>query len=287
MAIAPSYGSCGYLASVIGMVSLRWLRSFDLWFFLFAGFLIVKGLINRDSSFLIAESGTGYILGIVGASMMLLLLLYPVRKHARFFRNLGPIKYWFRIHMLLGVAGPVLILYHANFGLGSTNSNIALICMLIVAGSGLFGRLFYSKIHDGLYGRKIELADLRNSLEEIKSQFADSETLHQTLINFEKTALKHRWLLLAVINIIVGRLRSAVVKRKAAVMMKQVNAGANDVLANRLSLQKVNQYFRQVIRVADFTVYERLFSLWHVLHIPLFIMMVISGIVHVFAVHIY
>ena len=189
--------------------------------------------------------------------------------------------------MLLGVAGPVLILYHANFGLGSTNSNIALICMLIVAGSGLFGRLFYSKIHDGLYGRKIELADLRNSLEEIKSQFADSETLHQTLINFEKTALKHRWLLLAVINIIVGRLRSAVVKRKAAVMMKQVNAGANDVLANRLSLQKVNQYFRQVIRVADFTVYERLFSLWHVLHIPLFIMMVISGIVHVFAVHIY
>jgi hypothetical protein len=40
-------------------------------------------------------------------------------------------------------------------------------------------------------------------------------------------------------------------------------------------------------QVAQFTLYERLFSLWHVLHLPLFYMMVISALLHVLAVHMY
>jgi len=51
--------------------------------------------------------------------------------------------------------------------------------------------------------------------------------------------------------------------------------------------QQLDAYFDRIVRLADFSVYERLFSLWHVLHIPLFFMMIISGVIHVFAVHIY
>jgi hypothetical protein len=40
-------------------------------------------------------------------------------------------------------------------------------------------------------------------------------------------------------------------------------------------------------RVAQFSRYERLFSLWHVLHVPLVWMMVFSAIAHVVAVHAY
>ena len=40
-------------------------------------------------------------------------------------------------------------------------------------------------------------------------------------------------------------------------------------------------------RVAEFESYERLFSLWHVLHLPLFFMLLVAGIVHVIAVHVY
>ena len=40
-------------------------------------------------------------------------------------------------------------------------------------------------------------------------------------------------------------------------------------------------------RVLEFDAFERLFSLWHVLHLPLFFMLVIAGIVHVIAVHVY
>ena len=40
-------------------------------------------------------------------------------------------------------------------------------------------------------------------------------------------------------------------------------------------------------RVAQFSFYERLFALWHVFHLPIFLMMVLSAVIHVLAVHMY
>jgi hypothetical protein len=40
-------------------------------------------------------------------------------------------------------------------------------------------------------------------------------------------------------------------------------------------------------QVAQFHLFERLFSLWHVLHFPLFLMMILTAILHVIAVHMY
>ena len=40
-------------------------------------------------------------------------------------------------------------------------------------------------------------------------------------------------------------------------------------------------------KIAEFNFYERLFSIWHLLHFPLFLMLIVSGIVHGIAVHMY
>ncbi len=40
-------------------------------------------------------------------------------------------------------------------------------------------------------------------------------------------------------------------------------------------------------RMAEYKLYARLFSFWHVLHIPLFFMLLIAGIVHVVAINVY
>jgi hypothetical protein len=40
-------------------------------------------------------------------------------------------------------------------------------------------------------------------------------------------------------------------------------------------------------QILEIHFYERLFAIWHLLHMPLFIMMVITGFVHVYAVHAY
>lgn len=252
--------------------------TFDNLFFLFAGYLIIKGLIHRDESIFTPEKGVGYMLGIIGGSMMLTLLLYPVRKHVRLFRKLAPVRYWFRIHMLLGVAGPVLILYHANFGLGATNSNVALFCMLIVSGSGLFGRFFYSRIHEGLYGQKIEFGDLRKSLEDIHAHIEASSTETGKLMQkLEQQAVQPKSLLLAMPRMLWFRLQIFNARRRSHAILKKQGQFT----------QELDIYFDKLIRLANFSIYERLFSMWHVFHIPLFFLLVISGIVHVVAVHIY
>ncbi|GAC1507051.1 MAG: hypothetical protein NVS1B6_14770 [Steroidobacteraceae bacterium] len=40
-------------------------------------------------------------------------------------------------------------------------------------------------------------------------------------------------------------------------------------------------------RTREYKMYARLFSFWHVLHIPLFFMLLIAGIVHVVAINVY
>jgi len=124
--------------------------------------------LNRDDSGLTPESGAGYWLGIVGSSLMVLLLLYPLRKRVRFLRLLGTVAFWFRAHMVLGILGPTLILLHANFRLGSINSNVALAAMLVVATSGIIGRYLYGKIHLGLYGRKAVVREILADADALK-----------------------------------------------------------------------------------------------------------------------
>ena len=40
--------------------------------------------------------------------------------------------------------------------------------MLVVSGSGLFGRYFYARIHHGLHGRKADLAELKQYAEKLR-----------------------------------------------------------------------------------------------------------------------
>ena len=117
-----------------------------------------------------ARDGHGYWLGIAGASAMLLLLLYPLRKRMKSLRGLGSVGGWFRLHMVLGVIGPALILFHSNFKLGSLNSNVALFSMLTVAASGLIGRYLYGRVHLGLYGRRAEIEELLTDVDNLKTR---------------------------------------------------------------------------------------------------------------------
>ena len=49
----------------------------------------------------------------------------------------------------------------------------------------------------------------------------------------------------------------------------------------------VRNHLNQVRRVAGFTAYERLFALWHLIHLPFFFLLVVSTIVHIVAVNLY
>lgn len=263
--------------------------------------LIYAGWRNRAETYLTAESGAGYALGIIGASLMLLLLLYPLRKRVRIMRHLGPTKFWFRTHMMLGVVGPVCILYHASFKLGSTNSNIALICMLIVASSGLVGRYFYRKIHYGLYGRKATLKELLDDEALQMGRLADmldsAPQIKQKLRAIQGWEPRNeRGVLYAGFRIILFALHSHWLQIKLRLLAdRAIRSQGHNMNWQALQLKQqrrimrryLGEFFTAVRKVAGFGFFERMFSLWHLLHMPLFIMMVITGVIHVIAVHMY
>jgi hypothetical protein len=47
----------------------------------------------------------------------------------------------------------------------------------------------------------------------------------------------------------------------------------------------VTQHIGAAKKAATFAFYERLFGLWHIFHVPLFVLLVIVAIIHVFASH--
>lgn len=259
------------------------------------------GWILRDRNLISPEDGLGYWLGIVGGSMMLVLLLYPLRKRIRMLRFLGRTTHWFQAHMVLGVIGPVLVLYHSNFNLGSINSQVALYCMLLVAGSGVIGRYIYANIHRGLYGGKTSLGELRKELSEsIKQANGIATLLPQFAARLEVLTAEVQG------DSVTGSLgaRSSLLWtfrkypthfslwRTARTELRERATVSPAVAQNIDKLQRasaayIRRYLEQVGRVAQFTLFERLFSLWHVLHMPLFFMMVISALFHVLAVHMY
>src|SRR5271168_1424255 len=132
--------------------------------------VIVWGMHARLERYITPQRGLGYWLGIVGGSMMLLLLVYSARKRYSWLRWMGGIPAWFEFHMVLGVVGPVLILFHANFHTGATNSNVALFSMLLVAGSGVVGRYIYTRLHARFESHEDTLEQLKAVGERLRAQ---------------------------------------------------------------------------------------------------------------------
>ena len=246
-------------------------------------------------------SNFGYYLGIAGSVMMLTLLLYPLRKHFLFLNALGAIRHWFRLHMLLGILGPLLIIIHSAFGIGSLNARVAMICMLLVAGSGVIGRFMYTRIHHGLYGRKASFEEMQAELgihtDEVKSKFHFAPSVEARLKAFGTLAdmlpsgfLPASWQFLTLAP------RARWVRYQCKRELRQIlhahsiqRQWNRDKLQQRLAVavHMIGGYLDSVRNTVQFRAYERLFSLWHILHVPFVFMLVISGVVHVVAVHMY
>jgi hypothetical protein len=258
--------------------------------------VIVAGLAIPTERYLTPQHGIGYWLGIVGGSLMLSLLIYPLRKRMPALAVIGSIKFWFRTHMVLGVVGPLAILYHSNFSLGATNSNVALFCMLVVSGSGLFGRYLYARIHHGLYGRRATLRELALDADKLRQHSGALRLLPGLM---DRVAQAEQYIG-APVPLVIRPFVAAWRQRQEMHRISRLVRNAVDIVAtrsrvvhwqrDRLTLA-ANRYVEARLmaarRVAEFEASERLFAAWHILHLPLFFILVIFGVVHVIAVHVY
>jgi len=241
------------------------------------------------------RSTVGFSLGVAGTFMMVALLAYPLRKHLKWMQRWGALKHWFRVHMILGLTGPTLILFHSTFHIRSPNAAVALVSMLIVVISGIIGRFVYGQIHFGLYGSRATLEALQTSLEgrseETTSRFHFAPHVEQWLLSFRRDASQEeRGLLAGTVSLATMWFRRHILARRCTRELRRILSTHRQSEfrgGETEAVELARRYLREVERVAQFTTYERLFSLWHVLHIPLIYLLAASTVFHVIAVYMY
>jgi len=254
--------------------------------------VLVTGWLEKDEYWYTAKNGLGYSFGITGSVMMLLLLLYPARKYWKPMRRAFKVRHWFKIHMVFGILGPSFILLHCNFNLGSLNSNIALFSMLLVAGSGLIGRYVYQKIHRGLYGEQIAFSDLNDDYQLSKKHFSTFTFFtHETEIALANIETKLTFQNVPLLTSFSAKRKVKKIQNKSTKLLKksiqqsQITGDEQQLVIKNFDAW--NAGLIKLRKMANYSLYNRLFSLWHVFHLPLFVMMVITAIVHVVVVHQY
>jgi hypothetical protein len=259
-------------------------------------------------AWLVATSGlyksgddVGYNLGLVGGLLMLSLLLYPLRKRVRFMSRIGSMKAWFRFHMIAGISGPLLVLFHSTFQIGSMNGRVALYAMILVASSGLVGRFLYRHIHKGMYGQHLSLRDaeedLRKSSEDVRTVFSAYPEIEERLRAFREEAFAsgrglgvRLWRFMTLRfrgHRLSGSVRTQLIEAMRVAKKEQRLSRTQRILTYRLAKEKADAYVDAVCEASQLSSWEKLFSLWHVVHVPFLYLLMVSGIVHVVAVHMY
>lgn len=235
------------------------------------------------------STDAGYYIGIVGASLMLLLMTYPLYKRVRAFRSWGTTRFWFRLHMICGLLGPALIIVHSGLNMRSMNAAWAFWSMVIVAGSGVMGRFLYRRIHRGMHG-ELETAQTLAAAVAAASFNIDRAVPDDAAVSKEVGEFASRCAELAkvppfaAVGAVFLPLWRWSLQWHVRRALKQAAIPA-DRRTEKLAL--LNRFFIANQRYAQFALFDRLFSLWHVAHVPFVVTLFLSTIAHIVAVHLY
>lgn len=259
---------------------------------LFCVGVIVVGWRTRSEYYVVPDEGLGYALGIVGLSMLVLLLLYSLRKRSRALASAGALQHWFHIHMALGLLGPTAILAHSNFSLGSLNANVALLCMLVVSASGIVGRFIYTHIHYEYRGHVASLAELHAQAsgegDVLAEAIRHAPGISKPLEELRGWAFAERGAIGRLVMMTTIGMRVRASRRRARSAWRRCKAGASGAVPSTRDVRNAIRVQTSAIRrVAEYSTYERFFALWHALHLPFCVGLYLAAAVHVVAVHMY
>jgi hypothetical protein len=244
--------------------------------------LVVLATQTPVASHLSPKGGIGYALGVIGGLLLLTPALCAFRTRMLSFRTL----------LVSGTLAPVLILIHCGFSLGATNSNIALAAMLLVTCSSLLGRYFYTRTHTDIDfeqrvreikqgGQKLPmLPELAARLDQEERRLVDltewgaGAVLAPFALSGRYTS-SHRELC----DYARGAINEAAARHKTV--------AAQQARFEQVTFDYIERRLRATRDLAEYHVYERLFAAWRVLHVPLFLVLIAAGIVHIISVHVY
>jgi hypothetical protein len=225
-----------------------------------------------------AGGTVGHKLGVIGSSMMLLMLLYSVRKRVGALRRLGPLGRWLDVHIFLGVFGPPLVVLHSSFKVQGLVA-LSFWSMVIVASSGVLGRYLYLQIPRTRAGEERALVELeaedRDLSEQLRTRFRLDEA---QLARLDALLLvpRREGLLMGLGRLLTDdwRLRSGLraFARGCRSVPRPVFRDFERVVRQKAHVHR---------RILLWDRLHELFHYWHVMHKPFALVMYLFMVIHV------
>ena len=240
-----------------------------------------------------------YYMGLTGGILMLVATMYSLRKRIKLFNKFGMVSTWYYVHLLGGVVGPILIILHSSFTLKAMNSTVALVSMLCVVASGIFGRYIYTRIGYHLHRQLIAIRSTEERLAESMHKYKGEEidAVEKALSMLTASAISSpKTLFRAPARFFALRAKAAKcyidgTRQLTLLLKKRARNEKWDKQHYHAELVREKKFLREhvnaLVKIGQSHFYERMLVGWRIFHVPLIFILVISGSVHVLAVHLY
>ena len=238
----------------------------------------------------------GLRLGQLGFVVFVLVYFYSIRKRVTWLKKIGNSRHWLDFHMLLGVAGPLLITLHSSFKFHGI-AGIAFWIMWTVVASGVVGRYFYGQIPRRLNAAEMSLKEMEAACDPLSARLA-----FQNLVTREEMSPLFRlpgpeevqamslfgalWKMM-VLDLTrpfrVSRLR----RRAMGPVMLVLSLGGLLPLGNRDLEDVISAARRQswlLMKINFLGKAQEVFHLWHIVHRPFSYSFAVLVLLHTVAV---
>lgn len=227
---------------------------------------------------------TGLLFGYAGSAMMILMLIYSVRKRTRLLGRNISLRSLLDFHIYLGVIGPLLIVLHTSFKVQGLVA-VSFWSMVAVAASGYFGRYLYLQIPRNIQGSELTLQEMERINAEMTTQLQTRFHLDDSAIvkleavttNFAAGYAGGAWR--AVFLLLTDDLVRFLARRRFV---------RNVMRAVPLPRRELREFTRLAFarallrrRVALLAQVHQIFHYWHVVHKPFAIIMYLIMLIHI------
>lgn len=124
---------------------------------------------------------TGFVFGVAAATLMVLLLVYPLAKYSAWLKagitRLASMRALLAFHVYAGVFGAFLAILHTGHKYQSALGIALVIAMLVVVATGFVGRYYLPQTSTELREEQSQLATLRSAYDRAVLTFAERQAL--------------------------------------------------------------------------------------------------------------
>jgi len=246
---------------------------------------------------LLKPSGViGLKLGFAGFGMFLVIFLYPLRKRWKWLSQQGLSRHWLDFHVLLGLAAPFVIAFHASFKFGGF-AGIAFWIMLAVSVSGIIGRYLYSQIPRSLNAAELSMKEVQEVRARLAQQLQEQKLLPQadlqSLLHLpSRERVQKLPIVVALVYMVVldvaRSFRIAKLRRHTLQFSETLQTLGGFLPARHADLERAIFHAREEAALAKRVLFlsrsQQVFHLWHVIHKPFSYSFAVLALIHIVTV---